>query len=245
VNVRPVRRRASPQKIDFANYRDAFPELRSRLGPYCSYCERKIVTMLHVEHIQPKSLSQYSHLEGCWDNFLLACVNCNTTKQDKDVILDKVLLPDRDNTAVAFKYQPDGTVIPNPKQTTAIQTMANTTLSLTGLDKPISEVHDENGKLVAIDRVSQRMEAWLMAEAARDDIDENPTNAAILRGVIRTATENGLFSVWMEVFVNYPNVRQALIDAFPGTKESQCFDAQTLPVSPAPNLDQLTHGNKS
>lgn len=75
---------------DFADYDDAKPFLLARLGPFCSYCERRIPTNLAVEHIQPKGVPKYAPLEKTWDNFLLACVNCNSTKGDDDVLLDQV-----------------------------------------------------------------------------------------------------------------------------------------------------------
>lgn len=154
--MRPIRRGASPLQTDFANYRDALPHLISRMGGFCSYCERRIATMLAVEHIQPKSLPAYQHLAGRWDNFLLGCVNCNSTKGKKDVKLDSVLLPDRDNTSAAFVYSADGKVAPAPGLPPGLRQMADHTLSLTGLDKEISATLDENERQVAIDRVSQR-----------------------------------------------------------------------------------------
>ncbi len=39
-----------------------------------------IATNLAVEHIQPKDDERYPELEGSWDNYLLGCVNCNSTK---------------------------------------------------------------------------------------------------------------------------------------------------------------------
>ena len=98
--MRPIRRGTSPCEADFANYRDALPDLVSRFGRYCSYCERLIPVQLAVEHIQPKGLPAYQALEGRWENFLLACVNCNSTKKDKDVVLSDVLLPDRDKESL-------------------------------------------------------------------------------------------------------------------------------------------------
>src|SRR4051794_31942297 len=108
--MRPVRRGPSPRHVDFDDYRDAYPELVARIGRYCSYCERPILTQLAVEHIQAKVLPQYQHLVGQWENFLLACVNCNSTKGRSAVALADVLLPDRDNTFLAFHYSPDGRV---------------------------------------------------------------------------------------------------------------------------------------
>ena len=108
--MRPVRRGAAPQQAPFNDYRQAFRPLVERLGAYCSYCEREIPTMLAVEHIQPKGRAHYAHLKETWENFLLACVNCNSPKGDKDVDPADIYLPDRNNTFVAFVYKPDGTV---------------------------------------------------------------------------------------------------------------------------------------
>ncbi|MEM8995751.1 MAG: HNH endonuclease [Acidobacteriota bacterium] len=71
----------APEVVDFEDYADAKADLVSRLGLFCSYCERAINTNLAVEHIQPKK-GDFGRpdLAGRWENFLLACVNCNSTK---------------------------------------------------------------------------------------------------------------------------------------------------------------------
>ncbi|MDX2039663.1 MAG: HNH endonuclease [Acidobacteriota bacterium] len=244
--MRPIRRGDSPQLNDFADYKDAKPFLVSRLGLYCSYCERRIVTLLAVEHVQPKDGPHgHPHLIGRWWNFLLACPNCNSTKKDKKIVLAEVLLPDRDNTFAAFTYLPDGTVQPAAGLTPVLLNKATHTLGLTGLDKEGNEAFDENSKLIALDRVSQRMEAWGIAEAARLDVDAHPNNDAVKRGAVRTAKESGFFSIWMTVFSNNPDMRNRFIDAFEGTRGSGCFDAVTTqPISPSSNPDNLLDGAK-
>ncbi|MFZ2853976.1 MAG: HNH endonuclease [Rhodocyclaceae bacterium] len=244
--MRPVCRGDSPIVGDFSPYTKAQLYLFSRLGGYCSYCERRVATQLAVEHIQPKGLAAYAHLIGRWDNYLLGCVNCNSTKKDKDVVLADVLLPDRDNTFSAFTYQPDGSVVPSADcAAMGLNQKAKDTLALTGLDKRISVAIDENGKQVAIDRVSQRMEVWAVAEEAKSDVDAHPDNTAVRCGAIRTAKGYGFFSIWMAVFNNDQDMRNRLIDAFDGTRNSGCFDpATTAPISPAPNPDALPHGAK-
>jgi uncharacterized protein (TIGR02646 family) len=243
--MRPIRRGGSPRHGDFNDYKDAKRYLVSRLGSYCSYCERRIATMLAVEHIQPKGLQAYGHLTGCWENFLLSCVNCNATKKDKDVHLNAILLPDRDNTFAAFVYSADGKVAPAPGLSAGVRKMADDTLGLTGLNKKISVVHDENDKQVAIDRVSQRMEAWAVAEVAQSDVLANPVNEAVRQGAVRTALGYGFFSIWMTVFENDVDMRNRLIDAFVGTCDSGCFSpATSASVSPAPNPDGLPYGSK-
>lgn len=240
--MRPVFRDASPRDGDYEEYRDSFPDLVGRIGSYCSYCERRIATNLAVEHIQPKSLPAYAHLAGRWDNFLLGCVNCNSTKQDKDVGLAHALLPDRDNTAAAFDYVMDGTISVQAGLPDATKAMASATLALVGLDKRVSAVMDSNGRLVATDRVAQRMEAWLTAQSSRDDLLANPTEA-FRRQVARTALACGFFSIWMAVFADDIAVRRLLIAEFRGTA-TDCFDpATSLPVSPRP-LNGLANGGK-
>jgi len=243
--MRPVRRGVSPQAIDFLDYEEAKPHLVSRLGLYCSYCERRVVSNLAVEHIQPKGLPAYAALEGRWSNFLLACVNCNSTKSSKDVVLVDVFIPDRDNTFDAFNYLADGRIEVAVHLTPGQRDQAVRLLSLVGLDKPILVALDENGKQVALDRVAQRMEAWGLALEARSDVSANPGNLAVRNGAIRTAKAAGFFSIWMTVFAGDVNMRNLLIDAFPGTRSSGCFHlATTLAFCPAPNPDHLSNGSK-
>lgn len=244
--MRTICRGPSPQAGDFDDYSEAWPFLVSRLGAYCSYCERRIPALLAVEHIQPKGLPAYEHLRGSWANFLLACVNCNSTKRDKDVVLASVLLPDRDHTFAAFEYFKDGRVQPSGAVVAAgLESMALSTLALTGIDKLIREAFDENGKLVAMDRASQRMETWAVAMEAKSDIDADPDNEGVKKGAVRAARGYGFFSIWMAVFESNAEMRNLLIDAFPGTRDSKCFDPMTTTVQcPAANPDGLACGGK-
>lgn len=231
--MRPIHRGESPIVGDFENYRDSFRYLVSRLGLFCSFCERRIPTNLAVEHIQPKADGLYPELKGRWNNFLLGCVNCNSTKGDTDVRLNRYYLPDRDNTFFAFAYLPDGSVQPNPGLTTAQKQTAQRTLELTGLDNARSVVTDEHGNEVAVDRAGQRMETWLTAEMSKQDLAESPTEA-FRNQIVRTAVAAGYFSVWMAVFENDREMRQLLIDGFIGTA-ADCFGPDTQPVTPRPH----------
>ncbi|MBF8645691.1 HNH endonuclease [Pseudomonas pudica] len=244
--MRPVFRGKSPQTEEFTPYTNAQQYLVSRLGHYCSYCERRVATNLAVEHLQPKGDNRYIHLIGSWENFLLACVNCNSTKGEKDVVFKDLFMPDRDNTFAAFSYPPDGSVVPSELcNTPQLIKQAQSTLALTGLDKPVSYATDENGIQVYLDRVGQRQEVWLMALEARKDLIENPTVDAVKRGIINTAKGYGFFSIWMSVFSSDTEMRNRLIDAFSGTRGSGCFDSTTTEiVSPSPNLGTLHEGGK-
>jgi uncharacterized protein (TIGR02646 family) len=231
--MRPIERGPSPRATDFDDYRDAFPELASRLGSYCSFCERRIPANLAVEHIQPKALLAYAALVGRWDNFLLACVNCNSTKGDRDVVLADVVLPDRDNSDKAFVYAADGSIAGTPTFSPPLRAKANATLALCGLDKAASRVRDANGRFVAIDRSRQRQDAWAIAEDAKASLATART-PVVIQLIVNLALAQGFFSVWMTVFASDLDVRRALIAAFPGTATT-CYDpSTTLPVSPRP-----------
>ncbi len=242
--MRPVRRRQSPFTEDLQSYHDAKPHLIARLGSYCSYCERKIATGLHVEHIHAKSIRE--DLKGRWDNFLLSCINCNSIKGDKPVDIATMLLPDRDNTFIALRYAQDGAVQPSPDSTSAVQAMANALLDLVGLNKKTSYFFDENEKLVAQDRVTQRSEAWSLAQYTLADRVADPANQRLLRAAVNLASATGFFSIWMSVFTNDVAFKQNLLAAFPGTAESLCFSLDTISdIAPAANPDNLNHGGKS
>jgi uncharacterized protein (TIGR02646 family) len=244
--MRPVRRGASPQSTDFVPYASALAPLVGRIGMYCSYCERLIPTNLAIEHIQAKSLPKYAALEGRWSNFLLGCVNCNSTKGDKDVVLSQHLLPDRDNTTVAYQYLVDGTMQVAPGLTAVRSRKAEATLALVGLDKASAQAATTANEVqVALDRSTQRQQAWLEASLCLDELQAQPSNDVLRRMIVRLAQARGFFSIWMTIFAADVDMRLRLIQAFPGTAASGCFDPITAaPIKPAPNPDKLVSGKK-
>jgi uncharacterized protein (TIGR02646 family) len=244
--MRPIRRGSSSLDRDFSNYRDAKQNLIERIGSYCSYCEIHLSAQLAVEHIQPKNLPQYKILEGRWQNFLLACARCNSTKGVKDVALADHLLPDRDNTSIAYRYLADGSIEISSDLERDIQEKALATLSLLCLDRGRSVTTNPNKKAKEPDLLKQRRETWLQAENAKEIRTREPGDSRISKLIVDLALATGHFSVWMQVFSDDPDMRHRLIEAFPGTKESGCFDPQTAqPVQPAPNPDQLPYGGKA
>lgn len=249
--MRPVRRNLSPITGDYSEHAKAKTDLISRIGSgwcndnhlasYCSYCERPILTNLAVEHIEPQGgPSGKPQLKGRWDNFLLACVNCNSTKKDKQVIFNSLYFPDRDNTFHAFKYIEDGNIQPR----NAGDQIAVDTLRLTGLDKAARQTHDVSDRVIAEERSSQRMQVWKLAEICLKDFDSNPTNITVKDSIVRNAVLSGFFSVWMTVFCDVPEMMNLFVDAFSGTRDSGCFDVNATAVSPAPNPDNLKDGGK-
>ena len=235
--MRPVNRGPAPR--DYESYEYAKQDLVNQLGSYCSYCERRIPTVLAVEHIQPKGLSQYAHLVNEWTNFLLSCVNCNSTKSCKPVELDSLLLPDRDNTFIVFSYSENGMVNVVPNLAPNIHALAMATCDLTALNRVTHPDWEETILFSALERVGQRVQAWLQAREAREDYEAGKDSA---RSVAHEAASGGLFSIWMAAFAGIPEVRCEIIKAFPNTA-IDCFDEETDPVYPRPP-NGLRHGGK-
>ncbi|HYO51479.1 HNH endonuclease [Archangium sp.] len=205
----------------FSEYAMARGELIRRMGEYCSFCESKINASLAVEHVLPKIHHPERKLD--WNNFLLACVNCNSTKGDDDLQLEDYFWPDSDNTARAFAYSEDGLVGLAPDLTAAQTRIAKRTIKLTGLDK--TPTHDP----AASDRRwMHRLDAWGRAREAREDLSKSD-NEITRRLIVNQATALGFWSIWMTVFASDLDMRQRFITAFVGTPSS-CFDAQTQPV---------------
>jgi hypothetical protein len=99
--VKSVRYDPQNRPLEVAPWSAAKEELTNELGSFCSYCGKyNSRSALHVEHIYGRKCAdetgnlKYEHLQYRWDNFLLACVNCNSIKRhtvpatDLDTIID-------------------------------------------------------------------------------------------------------------------------------------------------------------
>ena len=211
---------------DYHDYHDARPVLLANFGHYCSYCEDcfKSGTNLQTEHVQPKGLEvsgvkPYAELSTKWDNFLLGCATCNGkgNKGSKDVELDNIHLPHRNNTYLSLVYKEAGVVIPNPQLSGKSLSNAKALISLVGLDK---EDSDTDG------RCGMRRDAWRQAVTYLDDYENGEM---LLRHLIDFIKVYGCWSIWFTVFKEHREVREALVEQFPGTSR-ECFDGDFNPI---------------
>jgi uncharacterized protein (TIGR02646 family) len=220
--MRPVNRGLPPvtnegDPVELRDYQQAAPHLRERLGWYCSFCERMVPVSLAVEHVLPKSLYPERRLD--WDNFLLACANCNSTKGDKDTGQQTCFWPDRANTFRAFRYE-KGRVLAHPDRSSEDQQCAKRTLELFGLDKITGTSRDR--------RWIDRQRAWDLAERSLMQLKSRDT-AAFRELVVDNAKEQGHWSCWYTVFAEDEDMLNRLLRAFPGT-DAACFDSRRRPV---------------
>lgn len=215
--MRPVERGNAPQT--YTHYQDAGPDLQARIGDYCSYCERQIETNLAVEHIQPKS--HVPTLVTEWSNFLLGCVNCNSSKGDTPVNPADHLWPDTDNTLLAFQYTHGGLVNPHVALSARLATKAQATITLAGLDKyPGNHGKEPSAK---DKRWLRRQQVWQLAEMNRTRLLTNDS-PAVRELIVENAVARGMFSIWWTVFAGDTDMRRRFREAFTGT-HGGCFDA--------------------
>lgn len=224
--MRPVDKGMSPYQAIPA-YADALPHLEKAIGCYCSYCEMPLAHVPEVEHKESKN-SGGSLTD--WNNLLLACKYCNTRKKEKikQGEAAQAIWPDTDNTFLAYSY------------TSGVPALNQTVLSQCG-----SQVEEKARRLfeaVVLDnrpscgdkdrRWSLRLEVFAVAREALKDwriVKASGAAEAFERRIIGQAQAQGFFSIWMMVFADEPEIKNALIAAFPGTAR-MCFDAEGAPL---------------
>lgn len=209
----------------FKPWGDAQTALQETIGAYCSYCERWVACAIEVEHVLPKN--EYKSHKYRWNNFLLACKNCNAGKGHGNIKLADYLWPHCDNTSLAFCYDSDGRVYPSPtlppsifQKATRLWELANLNwhedTSFSGMIAPSDKDH----------RYIHRKQAWAYANDKRDDLMVFD-GAARRASVVQDALQRGMFSIWMSVFSQQSKLdremRILLIQGFRGTAKS-CFD---------------------
>jgi hypothetical protein len=223
--MRPVTRGSWPEdhvgnRINFQEYARARRYLIERMGSYCSFCGMRLDAGLAVEHVLPKNPPSGLKPDriGDWENFLLACVNCNSNKGSGDINLEDFFWPHLDNTMRAIQYQEGGMLRPHPDLTGENLARAQRTVMLTGLDK-IPSIEE----LRASDRRWQsRRLAWEKAVQLRKDLDRKDSDMT-RRHIVDVATATGYWPVWFTVFVEDVDMLRRLRAGFPGTAVD-CFD---------------------
>ena len=232
MRMRPIERGEVPtdtkcQPKQYRRYDQAKPDLIKRMGEYCSFCERFIPTSLAVEHIQSKHYQP--QLERSWDNFLLGCSNCNSTKGSQvqdDVTQSNYYWPHLDNTFRAFVYKPGGIIDLNPALNADERDKALRTLELTGLNKHPNAFVKPTPK---DKRWNHRREAWDLAQQAKMLLATSNNSPSMREFIVTQAKRNGFWSIWITVFQNDPNMLKQLIQVFPGTCH-HCFDSNGKPT---------------
>ncbi len=207
--MRPIDKGICPYKT-IKHYQDAEQYLEKKIGRYCSFCEMRIDNSPAVEHKESKN-SGGALTE--WNNLLLSCVYCNSRKSEKikKGELYKWIWPDQDNAYEKSKKIFDDLA----------------------LDYFPENKKGEVKKLKCKDRRWQiRLEALQVAEEAKKiwkmcETESEKENQKW--NILNMAKGYGFFSVWMMIFEEDAEIKNALIDVFPGTSK-ECFDQNGSPI---------------
>ena len=221
--MRPVAKGPSPQE-EYPHYRDALDDLAGRIGLFCSYCEQPIQHAPEIEHVQPKSLEP--ELEQSWENLLLGCQSCNRTKSDKPVDLDRVAMPDSDNSFRGLVLLEGGRIGLSTDLTDAQAELITQVVRLVRLDR-YPDAEDKGDQPTDRDkRADLRRDVWDLAHRYLRLI-ERPGGEPLIRKLIADdlAPRTGFFSVWMTVFRDHPDMLKRFIQVFPGT-DAGSFDEE-------------------
>lgn len=219
--MRPVNKGESPYD-NIIKYEDAEPYLNERIGRYCSFCELPIFHVPEVEHKEgKKSGGQITK----WENLLYGCKYCNTRKAQKIKAgeLSKWIWPDKDNTFLAFTYRNGLPKVNEGYLKNISEDVYNKAVSLFNgvcLDFQPKNVRDKDK------RWQKRIETLNLAEHNRKfwlKIRNSEYRNEGLDTIIELAKGSGFFSIWMMVFEDDKEIKNALIASFPGTAR-ECFD---------------------
>ena len=219
--MRPV---SKQHKIDdaglpltYRGWRDAKHDLETEIGKYCSYCERPgYRSALDVEHILPKAIAKFEHLSFRWDNFLLACKNCNSIKGSKEYNPDATAMPHKDNLLLTVSISEGGNLSLKDGLLDIEAASTFNFFELTGVNRnPAHPLHSRNN-----DRWEARMKTWDIAQNFLKDYKNHEIRQA---RVIEMALTSGFWSIWMTVFQDFPEIKAQLIKEFPGTA-TEAFD---------------------
>lgn len=219
--MRPVNK--GHKEKEYNPYGTARRDLFEAIGSYCSYCERNIHIGSEIEHVQPKS--KVPEKEYSWDNFLLGCKNCNSTKNNKTVDDDNLndfVWPDIDDTYHMVQYDPV-TLMPSPAPylSNSDKARVNRLISLVGLDKIMPKEDTQDYEEARDTRVEDRIQSAIEARHYKQEYldlppDMQPIYLSILMDMIKKSNN---WSIWMREMEDIPELRAALLDLLPGTRK--------------------------
>jgi hypothetical protein len=225
--IKSIRYSSPNVPLEVTHWREAKEELTNEMGTFCSYCGKyNNRSALHVEHIYGKKCIddagdlKYSHLQNRWANFLLACVNCNSIKKNKDIAISNPYLPHLNNLLHFIEILRGGIIRIKPGVTGIDKERTKAFIDLIGLDR----IPGHPGYSNKDDRWDSRMKVADIAERQRFKYDQ-PVPATDIETIIDLAATTGYFNIWYTTFYAFEEVKHALINgiAFPGT-DPQSFD---------------------
>jgi len=214
--IKTLKLTAAGVPVEYIPHDEAKPDLCDEIGTFCSFCEKyNSRSALHVEHVFAKKAKNvagqliYDHLKFRWDNFLLACVNCNGVKGSKDIAVLNPYMP-HENNLLCFIETITGGLI-QIKAGVAGNDLIRTQafIDLVGLDRvPGHPKYSDKD-----DRWDNRLEVFDIATRQEAKyVRPNPTTD--IETIVDLARRTGYFSIWFNIFNSHNAVKNALLNGF-------------------------------
>lgn len=209
--MRPVdKTRYTANQVEYKPYGNAKPDLIAAIGKYCSFCEREgFSSALDVEHIEYKDT--HKDKEFLWDNFLLACKNCNSIKGTKEIDFLNIWLPHIQDTFSPFEYLESGFIKIKDEITEPLKSKITALVDLVGLDRRPGHARYSTKD----DRWQERKQAWELSKKYKQ---KYIAGSCDIGTIIDLSLNSGFWSIWMNSFEDFPEIRSALIGNFNGTR---------------------------
>jgi len=238
--MRPILKPACPKVggVDksVTDYHYWKSDLEKAIGMFCSYCGMRLTNSPQVEHVVPQNpmAGNPSGNPLVWDNVVLSCSACNGAngKSNKDYNEVQHYIPEKHNTLLPFKYSLPAT----PGHITieiadGLLPLQHTKAMDTIVVFNFQNIDTRENKFDF--RSSERWQAKETADAAYENFMMAKVSPSFEQdkassNVARQAVSAGFFQLWVEVFIDEPEVLKKLIhpDFHPGTHQ-QSFDAIT------------------
>ncbi len=209
--MRPVdKSRYTANQDEYNPYGLAKPHLFLALGPYCSYCEREgFSSALDVEHIEDKDA--HPDKETLWTNFLLGCKNCNSINGTTEIDFNNIILPHLQDTFIPFEYLESGYIKIKDSVTDPLKTKVDNLISLVGLDRRPGIARYSTKDT----RWQERKQVWEISNKFKQKYIDGKCD---VETIVILSQSLGFWSIWMNCFDNYNEVKRALIDNHLGTQ---------------------------
>jgi hypothetical protein len=238
--MRPIQKQACPNVggVDksVTDYHFWKLDLENAIGMFCSYCGMRLTNSPQVEHVVPQNpmTGNPSGNPLAWHNVVFSCSPCNGANGKSNKYYNEVqhYMPEKHNTLLPFKYTLSATLghitieIADgllPSQ----QTKASDTIGLFNFQN----IDTRENKFDF--RSSERWQAKKTADATYEIYKMAKVSPSFNVGsassyVAIQSVSSGFFQLWVEVFINEPEVLKKLIhqDFHPGTHQ-QSFNAVT------------------
>ncbi len=211
-------------------------DLETAIGMFCTYCGMRLNNSPQVEHVVPQNpmVGNPTGNPLAWDNVVFSCAPCNGAggKGNKDYNEKDHYMPEKHNTLLPFRYPLSST---NGHVTVEIanglsahqQAKARATIAVFNFQN----IDDRENKVDY--RSSERWQAKQSVDASFQVFSlikiSDPTNLNIAADMVATiAVGIGFFQLWIDTFINEPDVLKKLIhqNFHPGTHQ-QSFDPVT------------------